>query len=143
MTIDKVEREELGNLSVLFWQDYYFMENVKVEKAFIEEQKYRNFYEGYSTLSYPAYTDYSGISHLILNRYTSKTSGSLETPWYGDTFDDNFDYAVMSQFHIKFPVNLKILYPDLKLVFHFHVDVMLYGPVENVGYRKGSTQIHL
>ena len=143
MTFDNMTREELGNLSVIFWQDQYFMDNMKVEKAFIENQKYRNMYEGYSAVIYPAYADFGGIIHLMAIMKTSKTSGSLQTPWYGDTFDENFDYAAYFQYYIYFPTDLNVTYPDLKLVLHFHVDVMLYGSTEEVYYRKGSTQIQL
>ena len=44
--IDAETREELGNLSVIFWQDQFFMENMEIDQSFIEKNKVRNYYEG-------------------------------------------------------------------------------------------------
>ena len=46
--IDKDTREELGNLSVIFWQDQYFVENTEAETSFWQENKYRDYYEGFT-----------------------------------------------------------------------------------------------
>ena len=49
-TIDNRTREKLGNLSVIFWQDQYFVENNQVDTALEEENKYRDYYLGYTWL---------------------------------------------------------------------------------------------
>ena len=54
--IDKETREELGNLSVIFWQDQYFVENNEAETSFWEENKYGDYYEGFTHLQFPLYT---------------------------------------------------------------------------------------
>ena len=74
-TVDKKTREELGNLSVIFWQDQYFVENNEAESSLVEENKYRNYYQGFTLLRFPFY--YNG--YLVSRMNTSKTSGSVKT----------------------------------------------------------------
>ena len=61
---------------------------------------------------------------------TSKTSGSLKTPMYGEPFDENkFEYCANYGYYIYLPpniVNITELYPGLTIVLQFYVDVSLY-----------------
>ena len=134
--IDKETREELGNLSVIFWQDQYFVENTEAETSFWEENKYRDHYEGFTHLQFPSYWPISNIIHFTYYMLTSKTSGSVKTPLYGEPFDDNkFEYAAYYRYYIYFPpniVNITELYPGLTIVLQFYADVSLYEGTEGI-----------
>ena len=129
-TVDNKKREELGNLSVIFWQDQYFVENNEVESALVEENKYRDYYQGFTELRFPYYEKFGDREYLESLMQTYSTSGSVKTPWYGQPFDSNkFRYSVWSEYHIDFTVNITNItetYPDLMLVLEFYVDVKLY-----------------
>ena len=130
-------REELGNLSVIFWQDYYFAENRKDESSFVEENKYRNYYEGKTVIKFPYYDD-AGTSSIYHTYYldTYTTSGHLKTPYYGQAFDENkFEYAAFYQYYISFPDNIESLgkkQPGLRFVVQLFIDVALYPGTEYV-----------
>ena len=129
-------REELGNLSVIFWQDYYFAQNREVEKSFVEENKYRDYYEDNTYIFFPKYDKVDSIVHSMYYMYTYKTSGYLNTPFYGESFDANkFEYVVYYIYTLYLPDNIHSLgrkYPGLRLVLHFYVDVALYPGSEYV-----------
>lgn len=149
--VDAESRGELGNLSITFWQDQFFVENTKVETSFVEENKYRNYYEGYSHLLFPRYDQaYADEADNMLQSsyalYTSSTSGFLRSPWYGEAFDkDKFEYAASYTYNIYLPTNLSNisdLYSDLSFVLQFHLDVSLYPGNEYVKIdRLGKTGV--
>ena len=131
-TIDAVSRNELGNLSVIFWQDQYFLENMEIETCFqsFGSFGYRDFYEGYTELWLPFYERWFGGDCLVHHRDTSKTSGTVKTPLYGEKFDANkFQYVTHILFGLRYPsnlANLTELNPGLKLVVQLYMDVALY-----------------
>ena len=135
--IDEESREELGNLSIIFWQDQFFVENTKVETAFVEENKYRNYYEGSVHLQFPRYAVADSMLQSFYDLFTSRTSGSIRTPWYGELFDENrFEYAASYQYNIYLPTNLSNITElhsgDLYFVLDFYMDVSLYPGNEYV-----------
>ena len=135
--IDEESREELGNLSIIFWQDQFFVENTKVETAFVEENKYRNYYEGSVHLQFPRYAVADSMLQSFYDLFTSRTSGSIRTPWYGELFDENrFEYAASYQYNIYLPTNLsnitELHSDDLYFVLDFYMDVSLYPGNEYV-----------
>ena len=80
---------ELAKLSLNFWIDKFFMENTNVETAFVEAEKYRNYYEGFTEIFFP-YNEYWD-AYEPLSSYemkTSRTSGFVKTPWYGEPFNE-------------------------------------------------------
>ena len=87
--VDTKTREELGNLSVIFWQDHFFVENTQVETSFVEDNKYRNIYEGYTFLMFPYYDLFDNIINSASYMYTCRTSGLVKTYLYGEPFDSN------------------------------------------------------
>ena len=135
-TIAKEVREELGNLSVIFWQDQYFVENYEVDISFVEKNKYRDYYHGYTLLEFPYwFLDFRhAYNTQFRNRYrTSKSSGSVKTAWYGEPFDENkFTYSSLSNYEINFPIKAFERFPNLKLILEFYMDVGLYeeGPAD-------------
>ena len=129
-TVGKKTREELGNLSVIFWQDQYFVENNEAESSLVEENKYRNYYRGFTELRFPYYAKYGNREYLESLMNTYSTSGSIKSASYGQPFDSNkFRYFVWSEYYIHFTANITDItetYPDLMLVLEFYVDVKLY-----------------
>ena len=136
ISIDNKTREELGNLSVIFWQDYFFVKNNEVDASFIEENKYRNYYEGYTNLNLPYYDVFDNINLLVKYWYTSKSSGTLKTPGYGEEFNENkFEYTAYYVYWIFLPTslpNMIDIYPNLTFVLHFLMDVDLFPGIERV-----------
>ena len=47
----KESRTELGNLAIQWLNEVFLVENLEIEEAFIEKNKYRNIYEGYTWFS--------------------------------------------------------------------------------------------
>ena len=94
---------------------------MRIESSFVEENKYRNYYEGYQWLQFP--------SKKRCQMWTSRASGHLKTPLYGEPFDeDNFEYNVKYEYNFYPPSSLGLivdLYPNLNLnfVLHFYMDV--------------------
>ena len=94
---------------------------MRIESSFVEDNKYRNYYEGYQWLQFP--------SKKRCEMWTSRASGHLKTPSYGEPFDeDNFEYNVDYEYHFYPPSSLGLivdLYPNLDLLFvlHFYMDV--------------------
>ena len=127
--LDSSTRDELANLSTIFWQDQFFMQSWETQKNTFENDKYRNYYEAYSMLTLP-------VMHKSRTIITNKISGFVKTPWYGEPFDENvFETALTVEYYIWFPSNfqeLLRLYPGLCLVMHFHIDVGIYPGIENV-----------
>ena len=72
------------------------------------ENKYRDYYEGSTFLKYPNYYDYDTASIYCNYKMTTyKTSGSLKTPYYGETFNaKKFEYIVWYEYQIVFPDNI-------------------------------------
>ena len=138
LSLGELERQELGNSTVLFWQDLFFIKNMEVEESFIEDEKHRNFYEGYSMLQFPYIENY-GIDYLVYFMQSSKYSGSLKTPGFGEKFDeDSFLFPLILEYNLWIlpnSTNLTDIYPGLNLVLHFYVDVMLYGPRDFVNFK--------
>ena len=138
--IDKKTREELGNLSTIFWQDHFFLENTNKETSFVEEEKYRNYYEGYTHIQFPYFDLISNTIHSAYYMHTSRTSGHMKTPWYGEPFnEDKFEYMAFYHVLIYFPTNLLNItqsYPGLTFVMHFYMDVALFEGYEEVKIKK-------
>ena len=134
-TTDKKAREELGNLSVIFWQDQYFVENYEIDTSLEEENKYRDYYQGYTSLQFPAHEQNIHFmdGYTRYEYHTSKTSGSVKTPWYGQPFDkEKFEYSYRSHYYIFSPSNIADItdtHPGLTFVLDFYVDVALYKQV--------------
>ena len=84
----------------------------------------------------PHYTEFDNLITSTLYWYTSKTSGTLKTPWYGQDFDENkFEYVAYYVYWIFLPTSLSNIidiYPDLTFVLHFYMDVNLYPGYEQV-----------
>ena len=134
-TTDKKAREELGNLSVIFWQDQYFVENYEIDTSLEEENKYRDYYQGYTSLQFPAHEQNIHFmdGYTRYEYHTSKTSGSVKTPSYGQPFDkEKFEYSYRSHYYIFSPSNIADItdtHPGLTFVLDFYVDVALYKQV--------------
>ena len=140
-TIEERSREELGNLSVIFWQDQYFVENNQEDASLVEENKYRDYYQGYTSLQFPQFNP--ALLNLQYHYETSKTSGSVKTAWYGQSFDPNkFEDDLFCLYFIYFPgydhdssSNINTIaetIPGLTFVLDFYMDVGLYPGMEYV-----------
>ena len=107
---------------------------MEIETAFVEKNKYRGYYEGYSGQIFPHYQSIDGIMYGEYLWRTTKTSGSLKTPWYGEQFDENkFQYVAQYHYGIHFPPNLANVTesnPGLTFVLDLYIDVALYPGFE-------------
>ena len=104
---------------------------MEIETSF--KNNYRDYYEGSTVQQFPYYID-DGIGGIRYLWVTSKTSGSLKTPHYGEQFDENkFVYVAQYKYGFHFPSNLADVTksnPGLKFVLHFYMDVALYPGIE-------------
>ena len=132
VTFDKQLRKELGSLGVQWLQDQFFIENMEYERSFIQKGKYRNYYEGYSSLSYPYYSDSDSRYESATETYA--TSGSVRTPGFGEKFDSKkFKNRVLYIYVIYIPTDFaNYKKQKLDLVLNFNIDVQLYGGYDEV-----------
>ena len=106
----------------------------------MEDNKYRNIYEGYTFLMFPYYDLFDNIINSASYMYTCRTSGFVKTYLYGEPFDSNkFEHIVYWHTLIYFPANLTNItqmYPGLSFVLHFNMDVTLYPGYERVHIKQ-------
>ena len=112
------------------------MENTEAETSFWEGNKYRDYYEGFTHLLFPYNNVFDNIMFTYYYMWTSKTSGSVKTPMYGETFDENkFEYGAFYLYKIYFPTNIANLtesYPGLVIVMQLYADVSFYEGTEYI-----------
>ena len=140
ITIGEETREKLGNLSVIFWQDYFFVENMRIDDTFVEKDKLRNYYDGKTRVEFAHYDTYDSRIHSVKFMSTSKTSGVVTSPWYGYPYDENvFEYVAVYRWFIYFPPpNITSKYPELKervleilCVYLFFLSISVIDPPIN------------
>ena len=105
---DKKFRGELGNLSVQWVEYLNFIENSEIEQSFIQNQKYRNFYDGFSQALFPVYS--SSKSRYENRIRTTVTVGSVRSVLFGKEFDAKTKILTL---RIYLPHNISTNYPNL------------------------------
>ena len=104
-TLDQEKRDELIKLAGLLLQEEEIATIIKVENSFEEEGKYRNWYEGYSRVTLP-YVEFGTQQY---RPFTSKTSGSITTPWFQEKFSaERFMNKAQYIYYIRVPDNISV-----------------------------------
>ena len=98
-------------------QDEEFKEVFEEENAFKNAQQSRNRYEGITDISLPYILDGVHTRHV----YTSASSGSFQSPWYGERFSSE-KYRTKVSYEIS--IQPQSTGSASKLVFEFLVDIM-------------------
>ena len=84
MTMTNEKRQEFLSIANTVFMNSKF-ENLRKNLYKIEEEnRFYNWYHGYTYLDYPRWTDYSGLDFRI---NTSATSGSFKSQYFGDNYD--------------------------------------------------------
>ena len=63
--------------------------------SFVEENKFYNWYSGMSTVTKPFYVPRFGQPSQVISHRTSRTSGFIQSPYFGQKFQKNKFYSIM------------------------------------------------
>ena len=55
--VDEDSRAEIGNLSLIFLQDQYFVQNMEYQASFYEKDIARDYYEGHIDILFPYFSE--------------------------------------------------------------------------------------
>ena len=99
-TLDNATRENLIASAALRIQDQDFEKVLKEEESFFEENRYRNWYLGYTQ---PSLAKKSADTHYF-NILTTATSGSISTPFFKEPYHpDKFQEILVYEYLIYHP----------------------------------------
>ena len=127
LSFNETLREEMKTLAEKLVEERESWEIMVDNKEFLETQKFRNWYEGISTVAFHytsinvAETLYQIMASMINNfnnpeytyvesykMFTYASSGSFQTPWFGKSYDeDTFIRSVDYRYRINIPENLE------------------------------------
>ena len=114
INITNETRKELLKIAVDSIQDYFFEEVISNLSKIEEENRYHNWYHGYTELKDLNFiqnkedSSYLSAYKVIYELSTSATSGKISTKNFGNTFDpENFDESMFIDIDINVPKVVK------------------------------------
>ena len=106
MTVDEERKTELNNFIMDELHDPYFENMMENLKFFYEENRYYNWYHGYTKIECPFKTKsyFLGIGTDVIEMHslTTTPSGTISTPYFGKEFNESLYEA--NKFDIRIDV---------------------------------------
>ena len=126
-TLDNDTRKELANYAVDLFNDHLYDIIIKNLSKLKDNDRYYNWYHGYSDINIPSYNDFDGLNYWVS---TAATSGIISTQHFGENFDaDKVETKLYYSVDVYPPENV-IKNPNVTL--HFEIERismkgLLYG----------------
>ena len=130
INLTKSFRGELSRMSAEIIEDEAFKELQDEEEGFVEEDKYMNWYRGYSKPTLPFEEQNYGHSYTqtYIQAYQFETSalqGSVSSPGYGKPFKlEKFKKLVRYEYTIHLPENTNMAYNGSRLVLRLRLEIV-------------------
>jgi len=129
MTLDNEIREELIQNTQGLLQDYLFDAVMTNLSKLEDDDRYYNWYYGYTQISLPHPDSYT-YTDLLYQVYTFAKSGSVSTKYFGEMFDAaKIDTNINYDFKITVPNKDKIIVNE-NITFHVEIEKV---SIEEIG----------
>ena len=91
MTLDNTTRKELANYAMELLYDHLYDNIMRNLSKLEDNDRYYNWYHGYTRIKLPSYippSEYSTLGSFVLyDVFTAASSGSISTKYFGEEFD--------------------------------------------------------
>ena len=119
MTLDNDTRNELTDYAGELLMDYLFESNMLKVSRMQDQDRYYNWYHGYTEIKLPN-NDYNGVSYRLT---TAAKSGTISTQYFGDRFDaDKVDTNIGEYSIYIYPPDNAVYNTTNNLTLHFDID---------------------
>ena len=110
LTVDEQKRNELNKFILEELHDPYFESMMKDLKSFYEENRFYNWYHGYTKIECPYKTkttyDFFGANVIQMQSLTTTPSGTMSTPYFGKEYNESLNEFVEFEIKIFVPLTL-------------------------------------
>ena len=119
MTLDNDTRKELTNYAVQLLYDYLYDSLIANVSKLEDNDRYYNWYHGYTQIVVPFYDDWHGVTYYA---ETAATSGTISTQHFGDRFDaDKLETKLFFSIDVYTPESAR---NNPNVTLHFEIEMV-------------------
>ena len=110
LTVDEQKRNELSKFILDELHDPYFESMMKDFNSFYEENRFYNWYHGYTKIECPYKTkttyDFFGANVILMQSLTTAPIGTISTPYFGKEYNKSLYEYIKYEIKIFVPLTL-------------------------------------